>query len=440
MLAPRATLGSLIPVRGARRHLAITGLAIAALGAALTSSASPLDRGYQTTGTVPPIKPTNRPTIEAAFPRDSYRPGDVARLVIFSKRADGVRMQIFRAGTESGRIGPRDEMRGSAVTPERLLGDLRRNQTIRVTIPDEPTGLYFVTLAAGHRVGYAPFVLRPRELGESRIAVVLPTLTWQAYNFRDDDADGESDTWYGDPGRKVTARLGRPYQNRGVPPHYKYYDQPFLQWLHQEERAVDYLGQTDVARSTGRRLAKAYDLIIFPGHHEYVTKREYDAVEGFRNRGGNLIFLSANNFFWKVVTRGNVMYRVRLWREIGRPEAALVGVQYIGNDMGEHRAPWIVRDVSSAPWLFADTNLRVGARLSSAGIEIDKTHPSSPRGTKVLAELPNLLGRGMTGQMTYYEKGGAKVFAAGAFTLAGSVRQPVVNRLLDNLWRRLSQP
>ena len=270
--------------------------------------------------------------------------------------------------------------------------------------------------------------------------MVLPTFTWQAYNFRDDDADGESDTWYDDPGRKVTARLGRPYQNRGVPPHYKYYDQPFLQWLYQENRLVDYLGQTDDARSTGRRLAGAYDLIMFPGHHEYVTKREYDAVEGFRNRGGNLMFLSANNFFWKVVTRGNVMYRVRLWRDIGRPEAALVGVQYIGNDMGEHRAPWIVRDVSAAPWLFEGTNLRAGARLSSAGIEIDKTHPSSPRGTKVLAELPNLLGRGMTGQMTYYEKGGAKVFAAGAFTLAGSVRQPVVTRLLDNLWQRLSQP
>ena len=42
--------------------------------------------------------------------------------------------------------------------------------------------------------------------------------------------------------------------------------------------------------------------------------------------------------------------------------------------------------------------------------------------------------------MTYYEQGGAKVFAAGAFTLAGSVRQPVVDRLLDNLWARLSRP
>jgi hypothetical protein len=46
----------------------------------------------------------------------------------------------------------------------------------------------------------------------------------------------------------------------------------------------------------------------------------------------------------------------------------------------------------------------------------------------------------MSGQMTYYElPNGAKVFAAGAFTLAGSIRQPPVQRLLANLWERLGE-
>jgi hypothetical protein len=45
----------------------------------------------------------------------------------------------------------------------------------------------------------------------------------------------------------------------------------------------------------------------------------------------------------------------------------------------------------------------------------------------------------MTAHMTYYETpAGAKVFSAGAFTLAGSVRQPAVQRLLANLWERLA--
>ena len=46
------------------------------------------------------------------------------------------------------------------------------------------------------RMGFAPFVVAPRRIGEHRVAVVLPTLTWQAYNFRDDDGDGSADSWY----------------------------------------------------------------------------------------------------------------------------------------------------------------------------------------------------------------------------------------------------
>ena len=42
--------------------------------------------------------------------------------------------------------------------------------------------------------------------------------------------------------------------------------------------------------------------------------------------------------------------------------------------------------------------------------------------------------------MTYYEKGGAKVFAAGAFTLAGDVWSSPVDVMIENLWERLSKP
>jgi len=45
------------------------------------------------------------------------------------------------------------------------------------------------------------------------------------------------------------------------------------------------------------------------------------------HRGGNLMFLSANNFFWQVARRGDALERTRRWRDLVRPEAALVGVQ-----------------------------------------------------------------------------------------------------------------
>ena len=48
----------------------------------------------------------------------------------------------------------------------------------------------------------------------------------------------------------------------------------------------------------------------------------------------------------------------------------------------------------------------------------------------MIGELPNLLGPGMTGQMTYYSTSrGAQVFSAGAFSLAGSIRQKPVAQL-----------
>jgi hypothetical protein len=42
--------------------------------------------------------------------------------------------------------------------------------------------------------------------------------------------------------------------------------------------------------------------------------------------------------------------------------------------------------------------------------------------------------------MTYYETGqGAKVFSAGVLDFSGSVLTPPVRRMLDNLWRHLTE-
>jgi hypothetical protein len=425
--------------RGAlRRFLQIALLAVALIAVSSKSTMHPVV-GFSTEGADERLPPSKKPSLEAAFPRESYRPGDVARLVIFSNRARNVTVRLFHAGTENREMKPRDEMYGTAVTEVRQLGTVRRAEAIWVPIPESPSGLYFAKLTSGRRVGYAPFVLRPRRLGENRVALVLPTLSWQAYNFRDDNGDGKSDTWYADWNVK-SVLLGRPFDQRGVPPNYKYYDQPFLRWLIANHKGVDYLAQSDVANTNGRKLAGSYDLLIFSGHHEYVTAQEYDAVVGFRNRGGNLMFLSANNFYRRVLISNRRMSRHEKWRDIGRPEAALIGVQFIGNDDGTHRDGYHVRSTKAAPWLFAGTKLKKGSKFSSFGIEIDAKAASSPRGTRVIAELPNLLGPGMTGQMTYYELGGSKVFAAGAFTLAEDVWWSPVDVMMKNLWNRLAKP
>ena len=82
-----------------------------------------------------------------------------------------------------------------------------------------------------------------------------------------------------------------------------------------------------------------------------------------------------------------------------------------------------------------------GRAAGDGGIEIDETTPDSPKGIQVLADIRDLFGPGFTAQTTYYETpAGAKVFAAGAFTLAGQVDDPYVEKLVRNVWTRLSHP
>jgi hypothetical protein len=74
-------------------------------------------------------QPTRRPTVEAAFARESYATGDLARLVVWT-RGRRAAVQVFRAGTESVSIIPRDLMLGSPVSDLRDVGDIRNGDSI----------------------------------------------------------------------------------------------------------------------------------------------------------------------------------------------------------------------------------------------------------------------------------------------------------------------
>jgi hypothetical protein len=134
-----------------------------------------------------------------------------------------------------------------------------------------------------------------------------------------------------------------------------------------------------------------------------------------------------------------------MWRDAGRPEARLIGVQYRANDNGQRQGLFVVQSTQTAPWLWDGTGLGEGSTfgqfVGGYGIEIDATTPLSPPGTIVLAQIPDLFGPGISAQMSYYETPtGAKVFAAGTLDFGGSSTFWPVKRMLDNVWARLIQP
>jgi hypothetical protein len=388
--------------------------------------------------------------IDAGFGRPNYAPGQVAGLTI-STDEPSLELKIFHSGPEQVVTYADNQFAGidTGQPPLELSMSqwVSKPRQILIKIPNLPSGLYYASLTGPDgRVGYAPFVVRPAVLGAtSRVLVVLPTNTWQAYNFQDVDGNGYGDTWYaGPPNRGVS--LSRTYIARGVPPRFYRYDLPFLHWLYWSGKAAEFISDSDFDLiANGDQLAQDYDFVLFEGHEEYVTSHEYDVVQRYRDLGGNLMFLSANNFFWKVDEHGKVLRKIGEWRDAGRPEVRLIGVQYRANDDGQHQGVFTVQNAAATPWLWDGTGLTDGSTfgqfVGGYGIEIDSTTPESPPGTVVVAQIPDLLGPGITAQMSYYETAaGAKVFAAGALDFGGSATFWPVKRMLDNLWARLSQP
>lgn len=380
------------------------------------------------------------PALSATFSATSYAPGQLAGLRVMGRVRD-LDLQVLRAGAERawssvGRPwGP----------PEHLRFRSGTENTVRLRMGNWASGLYFARLTArgGRAVAFAPFVIRPAVLGGARVAVVLPTYSWQAYNFYDANRDGRADSWYADASRNSVV-LGRPYAGNGKPPHYRTQQRGFLRFLVHTGKRVDVLTDEDLERiATGDDLARLYDLVVFSGHEEYVTSHIYDVTQRYRDLGGNLGFLSANNFFWRVDRDDRRLWRIQLWRNLGRPEAQLVGVQYRGNDRGGHVAPYVVTNAGAAPWLFSSLGAVDGSPLGSAryGIEFDMVCSDSPPGTAVLATVSPGLGDGsILGQMSYYETAtGAKVFAAGTLGFGGS-DNPVASALFENLWQHLTVP
>jgi len=370
--------------------------------------------------------------VEAAFTRRSYVAEERMALRVLAD-TPSFTLTFLRVGYGPDPSPRSDEMTGLPMG-DPIAVDWTGKRSARQTIVVQsgigwPSGLYTAKLETPDgRVGFAPFVIRPTSPGKGRIAVVLPTNTWQAYNLYDADGDGWGDTWYA--GGTPPVMLDRPYRDRGVPPRFFRYDFPFLRWLEKTRREPDFLSDDDLdAFASGDELRGLYDLVVFPGHTEYVTTHAYDVVERYYALGGRMILLSANNFFWKVERGGQAIRRIAQWRALGRPEARMLGAQYRANDDGQHQAPYIVTDHDAAPWLFEGTALqnndRLGEEVGGFGIEIDMTTPLSPPGTKVLALIPNLFGTGLNAEMTYHETPtGARVFSAGVLDFPAGFLDP----------------
>src|SRR4029079_14691174 len=155
--------------------------------------------------------------VDAAFGRGGGLPGEIATPVAATD-ATRTMMQILHVGPEPDETWSDDEIKGVPVSdPVTLDWTAHGNGPAPIEIDvraDWPSGVYAARRDADDgRVGFAPLVVRPARPA-SRVAVVIPTSTWAAYNFFDADGDGWGDTWYA-RWSKSRVDLTRPRRHAG---------------------------------------------------------------------------------------------------------------------------------------------------------------------------------------------------------------------------------
>ena len=398
--------------------------------------------------------------------------------------------------------------------------------------PDLPTAVYAVRARGNDQVAHTPIFVRPTE-PTSDIALLMPTASYLAYANDHPASDGQMsqavasstpvlrprdmllhehrewglscyDRHVDGSGVAYSTRL-RPLLN--MAPTHRYHvgawqlpaDLALVSWLRQRPIDVDILTDDDLDLEGDEMLAP-YGTILTGTHPEYYTTRMLDAVEGWLDDGGRLIYLGANGFYWRTaydpdrpwmieIRRGNAGSRAwesapgedhfaftgergGLWRHLGRAPQKLTGVGYAAQgfdlcgyyrllpDSADPRAAFVFEGVESEVFGSAGT---IGN--GAAGQELDRFDADlgSAADALVLATSEGLsdgylrcveeLNFSVSGTSALHDpkvradlvyhvrSGGGAVFATGSIAWSGSLGvDPSIDRITTNVINRFRDP
>jgi N,N-dimethylformamidase len=284
----------------------------------------------------------------------------------------------------------------------------------------------------------------------------------------------------------------RPLQNfRPTGRHWNFnLDLFIIDWLERLGGDYDVITEEDLHK-VGADLLAPYAVVLTGSHPEYDSVQMLDAFEAYLRRGGRLMYMGGNGFYWRIAhhpTRDGVIEVRRaeggvrawdaepgeafhsfsgeyggLWRRNMRAPQRLVGVGFISQgfdhcsyyrrtvDAADPRVAWMFQDVDDE--LIGDFGILQGG---AAGLEIDAVDPrlGTPAHALVVARSENhsntyelvaeevLVPHGATdaiinpdihADITFFEtpEGGA-VFSTGSIAYAGSLSW---NGFDNNLFR-----
>ena len=341
-------------------------------------------------------------------------------------------------------------------------------------------GVYTVQFPTSQGIRYALFVVRVTSPGSaSRVAVSLPSHTWQAYNA----FGGKSlyDYNSSESQRAYKVSYLRPYDDGSGLAQYPRWASIFLRWLVSRQLGFDVYMDRDL--ESRPNLLSYYDVLVLVGHDEYWSRRERQAVEDFLRRGGALVSLSGNTCWWQVrmdddgttmlcyktasldplLGVNDSLVTTYWWNApVFWPENTFLGASSRSGGFVNHSAI-LPRSqgygdyaVFNTPhWVFEGTGLKEGDEIGwtagIAGYEVDgATYQwqeglpivdggyGTPRNYTILGVTPasdgtgHITGHGTMGIMTF--SGGGRVFnAASTNWVNGLFADSIVKRITQNV-------
>ena len=196
------------------------------------------------------------------------------------------------------------------------------------------SGFYAARLVSGDQEDHIPFFVRPpRGKTTASLALLVPTASYMAYaNHREATDDESTESLFGrlteitpedrylnrhpefgssmydlhtdGTGICYSSRL-RPILNFR-PSHGSLWqlsaDMHLVDWLESNHYAYDAITDEDL-HDEGVALLKQYSCVMTCTHPEYYSTAMWDAVYAFTQRGGRLMYMGGNGFYWRVAYR-----------------------------------------------------------------------------------------------------------------------------------------
>ncbi|MBS7703736.1 N,N-dimethylformamidase beta subunit family domain-containing protein [Chelatococcus asaccharovorans] len=413
------------------------------------------------------------------------------------------------------------------------LGDAGWEADFSWTVPaDLASGIYAMRLDGGGHRDHLVFAIRPAA-PTATLALLLPTLTYQTYaNFarpENPELRERISVWgvaqnivaehpeYGlsmynkhsDTSGVCHASSNRPllelrpgqlhtFDPKGSGLLHFNADLHIIKWLEDNGIAYDVLTDHDLHRE-GPALLAPYQCVMTGSHPEYHTSETLDGIEHYVKGGGNLIYMGANGFYWRVCFHRDLPDVIELrraeggvrswasepgeyyhafdgtygglWRRLNRPPQRLVGVGF--SSQGDYSSSYYRRSGASygadAAWLMDGIEDEIIGDFGyfaggAAGLELDRADPllGTPDGAIVIASSeghsdafrpvneemetqhpPRPLPELIRADVTYSQNGAGQVFAVGSMNFAGSLLwnggDNNVSRLLLNVLGRFNQ-